>query len=238
MNTYPQLQRRLLATAASAPFVTYYAAATATAAEERVELSATTFANWVAKTSSLLAEEYDVERGDVVAVDLPPHWLATVFAAAAWNLGAMVWPGYPDEAAPRVAVCGPDGITAAVAGAAPVLACSLHPLATRFTTPLPPQVRDFGVEVWGQPDAFTPYDAPDPGDAATPDLTQAELFAAPATPDPTSQGGRVLTTAHPLTDGLGLFATALREAGSLVLVRGGDAAWHAQLATAERATQA
>ena len=46
------------------PFITFYDDATG----ERVELSVTTYANWVAKTASLLADEHDLELdGTVVA---------------------------------------------------------------------------------------------------------------------------------------------------------------------------
>ena len=40
---------------------------------ERVELSVATYANWVAKTSSLLVEELDLERGMRLLLDLPAH---------------------------------------------------------------------------------------------------------------------------------------------------------------------
>ena len=51
-------------------------------------------------------------------------------------------------------------------------------MGVRFAEPLPPGVHDVGVEVWGQPDAFTPYDPPDGSDVALVDgpLTQDELF--------------------------------------------------------------
>ena len=45
------------------PLVTWYDDATG----ERVELSVATYANWVAKTASLLVEEHDLERGDSAA---------------------------------------------------------------------------------------------------------------------------------------------------------------------------
>ena len=65
------------------PLVTFYDDATG----ERVELSVTTYANWVAKAGSLLVDELGLERGDTLRIDLPPHWLTPVFLGAAWSAG-------------------------------------------------------------------------------------------------------------------------------------------------------
>ena len=59
------LRRRIRADGAS-PLITYYEVG----AGERVELSALTFANWVAKASNLLAWELSVAPGDPVAMPL------------------------------------------------------------------------------------------------------------------------------------------------------------------------
>src|SRR5215207_7184877 len=82
-----------------APFLTYYDDASG----ERIELSAVTTANWVAKTANLLVDEYDLEPGETVAIGLPPHWLGVVWALAAWSAGASVTTGQGD-----LAVTGPD----------------------------------------------------------------------------------------------------------------------------------
>ncbi|HRK48405.1 MAG TPA: TIGR03089 family protein, partial [Nocardioides sp.] len=74
------------------PLLTWYDERTG----ERVELSVTTYANWVAKTASLLVDEHDLERGDVLLMDLPAHWLGPVFLGAAWTAGlAVAFPGSP-----------------------------------------------------------------------------------------------------------------------------------------------
>lgn len=57
---------------------------------ERVELSGAVLANWVAKTTNLLVEEYDVQPGTNVGVDLPVHWRTVTWALAAWRVGATV----------------------------------------------------------------------------------------------------------------------------------------------------
>ena len=94
------------------PLVTFYDDATG----ERIELSVTTYANWVAKTASLLVEERDLERGDRLLVDLPTHWLGPVFLGAAWTAGLVVsvWDG--DRR--RRVVCGPEGARGAGPGRA------------------------------------------------------------------------------------------------------------------------
>ena len=116
----------------------------------------TTYANWVADRV-LLVEEHGLERGQSVLVDLPPHWLGPVFLGAAWSAGLVV---VGPEEAPDAVVCGPDGLARWTPHAAdiPVLACSLLPLGVRFAEPMPPDVHDVGVDVWSQPDSFTPWD--------------------------------------------------------------------------------
>src|SRR6476619_5240625 len=88
------------------PLVTFYDDATG----ERVELSVTTYANWVAKTAGLVQDELDVERGGLVLADLPTHWLGAVWLGAAWTAGLVVTddPALADEA--DLVVCGPDGV--------------------------------------------------------------------------------------------------------------------------------
>ncbi|HEY9252506.1 MAG TPA: TIGR03089 family protein, partial [Nocardioides sp.] len=75
MQTYPETLARALRTDPGGPFVTFYDEASG----ERQELSTTTYANWVAKASGLLLDEHGLERGDSIRIDLPTHWLATVF---------------------------------------------------------------------------------------------------------------------------------------------------------------
>jgi uncharacterized protein (TIGR03089 family) len=224
---------------------------------ERVELSVTTYANWVAKAASLLVEEHDLERGDVLLVDLPSHWLGPVFLGAAWTAGLAV-AFASSEAAPDAVVCGPDAVAAWASRAddLPVLACSLLPMGVRFAEPLPPGVHDVGVEVWGQPDAFTPYDPPDGSDVALVDdqVTQDELFtestasvasgssgagslAAAGSPKNSTGGDRLLVTANPASPpGVAAVARPLVSGGSLVLVAGAEPARLDAIVEAERVT--
>ncbi len=212
------------------PFLTFYDHAS----DERVELSVTTYANWVAKAAGLLVEEADLGRGDRLRIDLPPHWLGPVFLGAAWTVGVVV----TTSERPDAVVCGPESLDAwaARAGELRVLACSLRPLGVRFAEPVPPGVLDVGVEVWSQPDAFTPWDPPTGDDRATDDATQAQLLEA-AAGSSFLTGGRLLSVTDPASPpGTATFTEPLVRGGSLVLVRNADPVRLDAVHAAERAT--
>ena len=220
-STFPALLSELLRADAGRPLVTFYDDATG----ERVELSVATYANWVAKTSSLFVEELDLTRGDRIRIDLPTHWLGPVFLGAAWNVGLTL---VGDDDAEDF-VCGPEGLGAYAAHAAkhPVVACALEPLGVRFRDPLPPDVHDFGIEVWSQPDAFLPWDPPGADVEALPGIGQATLLSPSYDALPLADGDRLITTANPVTpEGLATFVQPLVRSGSTVWVRNADpAAW-------------
>ena len=113
------------------------------ATDERVELSVTTYANWVAKASGLLTDVADLERGMSLRIDLPPHWLSPVFLGAAWTVGLR---GHhlrrPGRRRVRTRRAGRVGTPRA--DRCPVLACSLRPLGVRFAEALPAGVLDVG----------------------------------------------------------------------------------------------
>lgn len=155
MGTTPyELLRTALQRDGARPLVTYYDDATG----ERVELSVTTFDNWVAKTAGLLRDDLGAEIGSRVCLLLPPHWQALVWAGACWALGACLT---EDEEA-DVLVSGPDTLEVAAASHAPdVIAHSLRPLGGSFTEPLPMGVLDYATEVPGHPDQFVPDMPPD-----------------------------------------------------------------------------
>ena len=241
MPTFSEVLSSQLRGDAGRPFVTFYDDATG----ERVELSLTTYANWVAKTASLLAEEHGLERGQVLCVDLPPHWLGPVFLGAAWAVGLVV--AAPEDVGagtdPDAVVCGPGtlGRWADRADELPVLACALLPLGVRFAEPLPAGVHDVGVEVWGQPDAFVPWDPPGPGDPATAaaygSATQTQAWEAAAAGSLITDGGRLLSEANPASPpGLATFTEPLARGGSLVLVAHAGPGRLEAISAAERVT--
>jgi uncharacterized protein (TIGR03089 family) len=219
----------------SRPLVTFYDHATG----ERTELSVVTYANWVAKTASLLVEELDLERGQTVRLDLPVHWLGPVLLGAAWTVGLVV----TDDEDADLVCCGPDTVArwAQRAGDRVVLATALHPLGRPFAEPLPPGVHDLGVEVWSQPDSFAAYDPPGPDDAAVrADGTEhswARISEAATAGSLLTDGGRLLSEANPASpSGLASFTEPLVRGGSVVLVAHADPARVQETYDAERAT--
>ncbi|WP_372728118.1 TIGR03089 family protein [Nocardioides sp.] len=231
MTTFSAVLAGLLRADPGRPLITFYDHASG----ERVELSRVTYANWVAKTASLLVEEHDLERGQRIHVDLPTHWLGPVFLGAAWTVGLEV--AGPEQ--PDAVVCGPDGLDTWAPRAAdlPVLACSLRPMGVRFAAELPPGVHDVGVDVWSQPDAFTAWDPPGPEDPALTGTTHGELWSTAAAGNLLSDGGRLLTEANPASPpGIASFVEPLARGGSLVLVSHADPGQLEATYAAERAT--
>ena len=231
MTTFATILAGLQRDEPGRPLVTFYDHATG----ERTELSVATYANWVAKTSSLLAEEYDLERGGTVRLVLPVHWLGPVFLGAAWTVGLRVTGS--DDA--DLLVCGPDGLAryADSVDDRVVLATALHPLGRPFAEPLPAGVHDYGVEVWSQPDAFVPFDPPGPDDAAIDGTSQRELWEAAAAGSLLTDGGRLYSEANPASpSGLASFTEPLVRGGSVVLVARPDPDRVEATYDAERAT--
>ena len=132
-STFPALLSELLRADAGRPLVTFYDDATG----ERVELSVATYANWVAKTSSLFVEELDLTRGDRIRIDLPTHWLGPVFLGAAWNVGLTLVEDDDAEAF----VCGPEGLEEYAAHAGDAPGGRLRPGAARGALPRPAAAR-------------------------------------------------------------------------------------------------
>ncbi len=231
MTTFTNILDGLLRGEPGRPLITFYDHASG----ERTELSVTTYANWVAKTASLLTEEYDAERGQRVRIDLPTHWLGPVFLGAAWTVGLV--PADADDA--EVVVCGPDSLDrwASNAGRAVVLATALHPLGMRFTDPLPKGCTTSGPRCGPSRTRSCPLDPPGPGDLATPDLEHGELWAAAAAGELVHGGDRVLTEENPASpSGLSSFTESLVQGGSLVLVAHAEPERLEALVASERVT--
>ena len=186
VRTVPDLLRALLAADQARPRLTWYGVD-----GERVELSARTLDNWVAKTANLLVDEFDAGPGTRVALRLPPHWRTVTWLLAAWVVGgcALVPEGAadpPSDPAPDVAVT-TDPAAAVAAGLDPaaLVAVALPALATTFGPGLPAGTLDGAIEVRRHGDVFVPLVAPAPGDpalvvAAAAPIPHAQLVASAA----------------------------------------------------------
>ena len=146
----------------AAPLVTHYDDATG----ERVELSATTLANWVAKTANLLQGEFDVAPGSTVAIALPVHWQTAAVLLGTWSCGAAVLDTAAED---DDRLAGADVVLAAADRLAPLeelaldelVGLSLHPLGLGMTGYAGP-ARDYAVEVRACGDVFAPWQPVDP----------------------------------------------------------------------------
>lgn len=221
-----RLQQRVRSNG-SAPLLTYYDLDSG----ERTELSATSFSNWVDKTSNLLVDEIAVDQGDAIgmplALEAPGHWLTAVWQVACWQVGLVVdltnpsmpaavvtgrqWQGYP----------GRD-----------IFACALHPMGFGFTEPLPDGVRDYAIEVRTHADGYfgTP---PDANAHAWVDgertLNQTDLVNLDG---PSVR--RLVEAGDPWTTCRDGVVTALVTGGSAVVVVGGNTDQLARIANSER----
>jgi len=165
----PRLPADLLAGAVrrnpAVPLVTWYDDGTG----DRVELSATTLANWVAKTANLLQEEFDVGPGSTVAVALPVHWQTAAALLAVWSCGATVLDTAAEDdghlADVAVVLTTQERIVALEEAGGQdgpeLLGLSLHPLGLGMSG-YAGTARDFALEVRAQGDVFLPYMPPDP----------------------------------------------------------------------------
>jgi uncharacterized protein (TIGR03089 family) len=189
---------------------------------ERMELSAASLGNWVAKTHFLLLDELGLGPGDRAYVDLPLHWQRLVVWLGAWSAGLEV-------------VTKADGaqvafVSAERAGSAAsvddVFALALAPWGRGFDGgALPPAgTQDFVVAVRPQPDAWASVrPTAGPGDPAFDGLSRAELVAAGrvlAADRGLDTGARVsVSDASPEADHPEAVLAVLSVAGSLVLTR-------------------
>lgn len=187
----------------SQPLLTYYDMSTG----ERVELSTTTTANWVAKTSNFLVDDLDAEPGTRIRIGLPTHWLTAVWILAAWNVAATV----TDDSA-DIGLSGPD----LVADEEHRVAASLRPFGGHFVES-PAGFLDLGIEVPGHGDYFAQLDPPTPASAALDfggqTLTHADVLGRA---QPSSE--RLIVGSGSLTRDASLLVNACLGNGSLVFV--------------------
>jgi uncharacterized protein (TIGR03089 family) len=221
-----RLQQRVRSNG-SAPLLTYYDLDSG----ERTELSATSFSNWVDKTSNLLVDDVAVDQGDAIgmplALEAPGHWLTAVWQVACWQVGLVV--DLTNRSMPAAVVTGRQWQDYADRD---IFACALHPMGFGFTEPLPNGVRDYAIEVRTHADGYfgTP---PDPSARAWVDaersLTQADLVNVDG---PSLR--RLVRAGDPWTTCRDGVVTALVTGGSAVVVVGGNTDQLARIANSER----
>lgn len=223
--TFPQLLARALRTEPGRPFITAYDEAQ----QWRIELSVTTYANWVNKTANLLVDEYLLGEGDTILIDLDSHWLVPVFLGAAWSAGIAVTADR--SVASHLIVTGPEIAEHHLKADLPVIASSLDGFAGRLNMALPDGVDDYGAMWPGQPDTFHASPPPDGMTAAWrhPETSEShdDLVARARAELGSRQGARVLTARHLMADSaVPTLWTALLVDGSLITVANpSDAAW-------------
>lgn len=204
----------------SRPLLTYYDETTG----ERVELSATTTANWVAKTSNFLIDDLGAEPGTRIRIGLPSHWLRFVWILSAWNVAAIVADTDAD-----IGLSGPE----LQAAEAVRVAASLRPLGGRFAI-APPGFLDIGAEVPGHGDHFVALDPPESTtvalDLAGTRLTHGDLLASSAS----ESGRRLFTPGSVARDSAMIIETCL-GGGSLVIVSSATPDQISRVSTQERA---
>jgi uncharacterized protein (TIGR03089 family) len=225
-NTPAGLLARALATNPAGPLLTMYDDSTG----ERIELSATTLDNWVAKTANLL-QDSGVEPGAVAVVLLPPHWQGAAILLGCWSAGVSVT---LDSDPAEVAFASADRINEAM-DADEVYGLSLAPFAVRMHV-VPPGVTDYATEVRGHGDRFMPLQPVDPQAPALDGTSHADLVAAAAARAAEfgiSAGDRVLA-ADPT--GLDWLLAPLAAGATIVLCRNPDPTRLAERAVAERVT--
>ena len=209
VTPYAALQARVRQRPAQ-PLVTFYDLATG----ERMELSAATLDNAVAKVAGLLRDELDVLPGDRIGVHLPLHWQRAAWWGACAATGAtFVADGAPDE----VEVCVVDHDHLSLAGLArDDVLVSLEPFGLPAREPVPPGVVDAAVAARAHPDVFVPYvETPDDGTMQeAQQLIDARGLVA---------GSPVLVQEGDPERDLLLLAVPLALDGSSVLVRNPDA---------------
>ncbi|HEY0484827.1 MAG TPA: TIGR03089 family protein [Mycobacteriales bacterium] len=241
-STTVDLLAAALARDPSGPLFTHYDDRTG----ERVELSASTLDNWVAKTANLLADGAGLGAGDRAAVLLPPHWQTAAVMLGCWAAGLAVAHGVrgaaPDHADVAFAAADRAG-EATGTGAPDVYLLSLAPLGARLRE-VPAGTQDYAVEVPAYGDRFVPVSPVTGATAAlvgSAEVDHAGLVAAArerATELGLSPGDRLLVAASAdhRPRPLDWLAVPLVAGASVVLVRDPDPAALARRAADERVT--
>lgn len=195
--TVPDLLAERVRRDGAHPLVTYVHAGS----RERMELSATSLANAIAKTAGLLRDDLDAQPGDIIGVHLPLHWQASVWWGACAATSTVCAPG-ADSA--TVGITTADNLPA-VSDCAEQVVVSLAPFGLPDGSEVPSGVTQAAIAARAHPDVFTPWSPP----AATDALLRCD--------------GDVLTSAHCLERAATLAdAWGVHPGGRLLVT---DTAW-------------
>jgi len=203
----------------SRPFLTFYDDASG----ERVELSAKSLGNWVAKTHFLLLDDLGLGVGDRAWLKLPVHWLAAPVALGCWFAGLELT---DDAANADVAFATVEDLEAAKPATPEQYAVSLLSMGRSGQ---PPQgMTDYAAAVRPMPDAWaTVWPQATPTDAALDGISRAEAVdraQAAASDLALASGGRLLWREpwQNLDSLITSLLAPLAVGGSVVLVRNPD----------------
>jgi uncharacterized protein (TIGR03089 family) len=188
-------------------------------AGERIELSAKVLANWVSKAANLLAEELEIERGDVVRLDLPAqHWRTLYWALAVWSVGATL---DVRRDGPAQLLVTTDARRAVGTDADATVLVTLAALARRHADPVPDDVIDEARDLATYADQFEPWEEPGQDDVALVDDSGAHTYADVVRDPGWPMSSRVHVTGDPGATLRHVLATWAVD-GSVVLVLGPD----------------
>ena len=138
----------------AAPLLTYRDLASG----ERMELSAASLANAIAKTAGMLRDELDAEPGAVIGIHLPLHWQRVVWLGACAATSTVFAAGAPPG---DCDVCVFDRAHVDQAGIAREdVLVSLAPFGLPEREAVPPGMTEAAVAMRGHPDVFVPYQPP------------------------------------------------------------------------------
>jgi uncharacterized protein (TIGR03089 family) len=164
----------VLAEQPTRPLVTFYDDAVG----ERIELSARSLANWIAKTHFLLTDELGVGPGDSALIALPADWVTVAVMLGCWSAGlSLTSPGTPGSDEAVVAFVQPA--TVDLATTVPDVYCVNPASMTRsFPGAVPGGASDYVSAVRPQPDSWAGVHSPaGADDEAVPGLTRVDLLA-------------------------------------------------------------
>lgn len=142
----------------------------------RIELSGHVLASWIIKSVGHLVDELDVSSGELLVLDLAPHWKRLVLALAGFSLGMdvrLAKSARPGTPADPVRVLATDRTDAGAATVSPlldeadeVLVLEAASMSLRWMEELPPLAHDWVQEVRAAPDALAvplgPWSGPAP----------------------------------------------------------------------------